>query len=225
MFYYVYKITNEINNKIYIGCHKTENIDDEYVGSGLVLKRAIKKYGIENFTKEILASFDNPDDMYAMESILVNEDFINNKNTYNLRLGGNGGFDFINQTQQNIYGTHQDRSKENLQKGIDIIREKFKDPSWKEKQLEKMRQAKIKKYGSDMPPPSFKGKKHSNESKVKIGKSNSKYQSGKGNANYGNCWIYSLKEQRNKIIRKEELQEWLDKGWHKGRKMCYNKKK
>lgn len=96
MYYIIYKTTNNINNKIYIGKHKTADVNDSYLGSGKILKRAIKKYGIENFSKEILFVFDNEQEMNDKEAAIVTEDFINDNNVYNLCSGGRGGFDYIN---------------------------------------------------------------------------------------------------------------------------------
>ena len=106
MFYTIYKTTNLINGKYYIGKHKTQNLDDMYLGSGKILTRAIKKYGIDNFTKEYLFIFDNEEDMNAKEKELVSEEFIKEDTNYNLKVGGEGGWDYINTKYPNgtMYG-------------------------------------------------------------------------------------------------------------------------
>jgi hypothetical protein len=91
--YTVYKTTNNITSEIYIGSHKTMNINDSYLGSGSLIKEKIKEYGKENFSKEILFNFDNPEDMSNKEREIVNEKFIKNTNNYNLRVGGGSKYD------------------------------------------------------------------------------------------------------------------------------------
>ena len=91
MIYYIYKITNLCNGKIYIGIHKTKFLDDGYMGSGKLLKAAIKKYGRENFKKEILESFDNEESMILKEQELVTTEFVLNENNYNIMPGGRFG--------------------------------------------------------------------------------------------------------------------------------------
>jgi len=46
---------------------------------------------------------------------------------------------------------------------------------------------------------------------------------GKLNSQYGTCWIYNEKLKENKKIKKEELQEWIDNGWIKGRRIKSDK--
>ena len=58
---YFYKITNNLNGHYYYGVHCTNDLDDGYMGSGKRLHWAYEKYGIENFTKEILKFFENKD--------------------------------------------------------------------------------------------------------------------------------------------------------------------
>ena len=71
--YYVYRITNKINGKFYIGVHKTEDFEDDYMGSGVAIRSAIEKYGIENFDKTMLYCYDNKKEAYEMEKQLVME--------------------------------------------------------------------------------------------------------------------------------------------------------
>lgn len=91
MFYIIYKTTNSINGKIYIGLHKTVNLNDGYQGSGKALLRAIKKYGKENFNTEILEHCSTEAEMIEREKDIVNEAFCADQNTYNLMPGGRFG--------------------------------------------------------------------------------------------------------------------------------------
>jgi hypothetical protein len=91
MYYTIYKTTNMITGKKYIGKHVTEDIYDDYMGSGIILINAIKKYGKENFTKEILFVFDNEVQMNEKEKELITEDVVNDDDYYNIAYGGQGG--------------------------------------------------------------------------------------------------------------------------------------
>ena len=91
MHYTVYKTTNDLNGKVYIGKHQTTDINDTYLGSGTYLKKAIAKYGKSNFTKEILFIFSSEEEMNKKEAELVTEEFISQDNNYNGGIGGEGG--------------------------------------------------------------------------------------------------------------------------------------
>lgn len=88
---YIYKIQNKINNKIYIG-QSTKSINDskEYFGSGILIKKAIKKYGIENFTKSILYECKTSGDLNEKEIYYILK-YKSNIDGYNISTGGNGG--------------------------------------------------------------------------------------------------------------------------------------
>lgn len=112
--YLIYKITNNINGKIYIGKHKTQDLNDGYMGSGIAIKNAIKKYGVENFTKEILFDVYGEDLMNFLEEAIVDEAFIARDDTYNLDLGGRGCGTFGNKSklgQKDSLETKQKKSK------------------------------------------------------------------------------------------------------------------
>lgn len=113
MKYTIYQITNNINGKIYLGKHQTKNPYDGYYGSGKAIKEAIKKYGKENFSKEVLFVFDTETEMNAKEKELITEDFVNRKDTYNLGVGGEGGPHFLgkNHSKESIEKMLSNRGK------------------------------------------------------------------------------------------------------------------
>lgn len=113
---YLYQITNLINGKIYIGVHKSSQMDDSYMGSGKLIKLAIEKYGISNFKKEILESFNTYNEALEREKEIVNESFLLRDDVYNLKLGGDGGFDYINNSGIPKFKgkTHTDEAKSKM---------------------------------------------------------------------------------------------------------------
>ena len=119
MLYTIYKVTNTINGKIYIGKHQTMNPDDSYYGSGIALKKSIAKHGKENFKKEVLFVFESEDEMNSKEKELITEEFVARSDTYNMGVGGEGGAHF--------------KGKKHSTKTIERITKTLSDPEVKKK--------------------------------------------------------------------------------------------
>ena len=89
-YHYFYKIVNTINDYYYYGIHSTDNINDNYKGSGFRLRNAYKKYGLQKFTKYILRFFDTRKDLLKYEKEIVTQELCNEESCYNIAIGGNG---------------------------------------------------------------------------------------------------------------------------------------
>ena len=221
MFYTIYKITNKVNNKIYIGKHQTKNLNDGYMGSGKWLKSAITKYAIENFEKEILFQFDNEADMNAKEAELVNEEFVKEDSNYNLCHGGNGGFGHINLNGINVDISEQRRRNPSIiekaaKKGGN--RKKYlmeNNPNYRE--MCRQSAAKGLKTYFETNPGNFTNKKHTEETKQKMRKPKNQ---GDKNSQFGTMWITN--GQENKKIKKDDQ---IPMGWCAGRKIKNTTKK
>ena len=93
MVYYIYKVTNLTNNKYYIGKRQYDGLieNDIYLGSGKLIKMAIKKYGRKSFSKDILHICSTLEELNLREKEIITEEIINDIMSYNLALGGGGG--------------------------------------------------------------------------------------------------------------------------------------
>lgn len=87
-YHYLYKTTNLVNQKFYIGVHSTNNLDDGYLGSGNQILRAIEKYGDKSFSKKILKFCNSREELAQLERQVVNEKLLLRDDVYNIRLGG-----------------------------------------------------------------------------------------------------------------------------------------
>lgn len=94
MEHFIYKTTNKINKKYYYGAHSTKKNDD-YLGSGIALKDAIKKYGKDNFIREVVCYCSTEEELYLLEERIVSQ-HLGNKMCYNLKPGGKGGWYNVN---------------------------------------------------------------------------------------------------------------------------------
>lgn len=89
MIYYVYRTTNLINGKYYIGKHASTDFDPNYLGSGLKIKNAIRKYGKSNFKVEVIKTFINEEEAFNFEKQII-ETVLGNPDCYNIVDGGKG---------------------------------------------------------------------------------------------------------------------------------------
>jgi len=211
----VYKTTNLINEKFYIGFHKTSNPHDDYLGSGKLLKRSIEKYGPENFKKEVLFIFETSDEAYAKEKELVAK-HLGEHLCMNLTEGGFGSFYAINTSgilQSPEWVEHlKNISAKGGKLGRDNFKKMLKNNQYKENFSNSVKEGQQKAIEEGrFNRKTFLGKKHTNETKSKIGNKSKIHQAGKKNSQYGSFWITN--GDINKKCRGD-----IPEGFWKGRK-------
>jgi hypothetical protein len=90
-YYLLYKTTCQITGKFYCGMHKTEELEDGYLGSGKRLRASVAKYGKENFTRELISTHDSQETLSKAEEELITPEMLSNPMCLNLVPGGKGG--------------------------------------------------------------------------------------------------------------------------------------
>lgn len=205
-----------MNNKIYVGVHQTKSLDDGYMGSGKVIRRAIHKHGIENFTKVILETFENAEAMYAREAEIVDSEFLKRSDVYNICNGGSGGWEYLNKDSD------LQRSKgERGNRKMKILRET--DQEWNKKISEIHSKAQLKTYiegrgvaGCFGELQSEMTKRAASSEAIKKRKQTFEergHQRGEKNSSFGTIWITN--EVESKKIKKTDS---IPEGWKRGRK-------
>lgn len=147
---YIYKTTNLINNRIYIGKHLKTEYDPKYYGSGKLLKLAIAKYGIQNFQNEIIYVADNVEDLNEHEKFYIKQyrEQYGAEMLYNIANGGDGGdvFSGMDEKSQKDFVEKMTninkircRSESFKQLHSQMMHQRYSDPNARIEQSDKMK--------------------------------------------------------------------------------------
>lgn len=247
---YFYKITNKINGHFYYGVHSTDNLDDGYMGSGTRLKKAIEKYGVENFEKEIIKYCKNRKEAYKLESDYVTEALIRDNDCYNIILGGeqfNPEFLVaVKDSEGNKFFVHNKDPRylngelSGITKGFFTAINENGETFLAEKDSTnthgvnygklpvKDSSGKMFCVSKNDPRlmsgelvPIWKGKKHSENTIKKISNTLKSIGHQKGEKNSQFGTCWVHNDEKSIKIKKDKLSEYEKNGWVKGRKMFY----
>jgi hypothetical protein len=202
-YHFIYKTTDTRNGNFYIGMHSTENLKDGYVGSGTRLKHLIYKHGKEIFNMEILEFLPNRESLKEREIEIVNSDLLLEEKCMNLKPGGYGGFN----------------NKEHMMKTSRAGNEKFKknleDEEYRKEFSKKMSEINKKSFELGTRERKYfydwTGKKHTNDTKLKLSLKNKNKGVGSDNSVWGRKWMN--KDFKNKMVKSEEIDFHISDGW------------
>ena len=205
MYYYVYQITNLLNGKIYVGKHKSAKhpSENEYYGSGKQITAAIKKYGIENFKKEVLHYCSSLEEMANKEAKVVTEDFVKRSDTYNMHKGGPGGWDHYNGSDK-----HREKSRLGGQKSSSRASNPFKDSEFQKTLAWTRDPGRMKLLGQKANTPDANAKRKNTFKEIK-------HSQGENNSQFGRIWISNV---LTKEVKRITINDTIPEGWVKGKK-------
>jgi hypothetical protein len=209
-YHFIYKTTNILSGKYYIGMHSTDNLEDGYMGSGKRLRYSLNKYGKENHKVEILEFFDSRKELAVREKDIVNLNEIAKEECLNLVVGGGAAkYTFSDEKKlfengKRLGDNHAYRLKTDKEY-LDKVKKRASELFYQLHRENKLSNT-----------PRFSGGKHTQDARNKIGLANMIKQRGELNSQYNTCWITNGTE--NKKVKKDTLKDWLSAGWLKGRR-------
>jgi hypothetical protein len=193
-YHILYRTTNTVTGRFYIGIHSTSNLKDRYLGSGVRFRNELKKYGPKCFVFEILEHCSSRQVALQREFETL-KTLLSNPNCLNLCQGGRaGGLDEL----------ARDKSKERR----DWLKEN--DIEWYASYREKISDG-LKRRGQTT-PGNFTGRTHSSATIEKMKQAAKGRGTGNQNSQYGTCWITN--GNLNKKIKKTDP---IPEEWYKGR--------
>ena len=207
MFYTVYKTTNLVNGKIYVGLHVTRDLEDDYLGSGTQVQAAVKKYGRSNFKREYIKICETPEEMYNLEAEIVNEEFVKSPNTYNMKTGGIGGWDHWNGSELHIKKAKEGGKKAAKRLNDFIAEQKATNSNWWQKWYNKVCETN-KELTVRAQSPKAKAKRQDTFKQIK-------HQSGETNSQFGRIWISNV---LTKEVKRITINDTIPEGWVRGKK-------
>ena len=191
--YCIYRTRNLINGKTYIGQHKYRKLDDSYIGSGKRLWEAIRKYGKENFKKEILeANVETAELANDFEQMYILFERAKGKAEYNLSSGGfaHAGCKHSEETKRKMSESHKNPSLETRKKISKNHSHYWKGKTFSEETKRKMSESK----------KLMKPRPHTEEEKRKISESNKgKKRSEEARKNYSVAGKNRSEEHKRKL--------------------------
>lgn len=199
-YHFIYKTTNLLTGRYYIGMHSTDNLDDGYLGSGRRLKHSVNKYGKENHVREIIEFLDNRVELIKREKQVITLDEIAKEECMNLTIGGDGGRVF--KTPEEKYKFHAAGGKKVKQMlGLQHLEKLKTDKDYYNKFCQSLKGNK-----------NFLGKKHSEKTKEKLSNIRKGMGVGETNSQFGTIWITN--GIKSKKIKSDSI---IPEGWYKGR--------
>lgn len=198
MFGYIYKTTNLINGKIYIGQHHGD-FNIHYHGSGNLIRNAVKKYGVGNFETQLIEECFNDSELNDREIFWIN--YFDSRNLdigYNLHKGG---------ISSPVYGKTSHRKGKKLSAET---RKRMSEADTGRKKTESHR-LHIKQ--------ALMGHKIPDDVKKKISESVKKNSPCRGS-----IWIKNPKTGESLKLKPEDAEKYFDSGWVEGRFLKKNNK-
>lgn len=209
MYYYVYQITNLINNKVYVGKHKSTKhpFENQYYGSGKQITAAIKKYGVENFKKEVLHYCSSMEEMADKEAEIVTEDFVKRLDTYNMHKGGPGGWDHYNGSKEHSANSSKGGKLSAKRLNEFIAEQKAGDTDWWQNWYDKVCETNKELSLRALTPEARKKRKDTFKQ--------ISHSQGEKNSQFGRIWISNV---LTKEVKRITISDTIPEGWVRGKK-------